>query len=413
MDFDYIFIAIIAPFPLIIFLFSLVKIVRYSTEWLRLRLFRPIPQYELPRQLSPAMVEALLRGRISTKKVWPATIVDLASRGYLSIQEVVQPNYYEKTVKILTTSLVSIAIVVFLWHAGWSGLWLPLLALLLLPFAHGGLSARPVYIIDLNTDADMTKLDLFETELMSFLFPSGTRYQTRRITNEMNKMIKSFGSVLLQLLSAIVFKSGFTHHTEPGSRRFRSDDYKRAFRYWILRKRILNEAARKTGVYTVGFEWWIWFRIIAFFGLVILLSFLVFFFFNGIYSETLQRYVLIGGVIWSIGAILLRPRLTPAGHMLRKKLRSFQAYVTNPQRYQSHAPNPELFERYLAHAMLFGSAKRWGKNFEGVDISVPAWYSVRMAYGTSGQEKSRSVFSPSGFSKNFPNRFTAEFISTQ
>ena len=45
-----------------------------------------IPQYEPPQNLSPAMAEIIVKENIS-KSAWPATIVDLACRGYLTIEE--------------------------------------------------------------------------------------------------------------------------------------------------------------------------------------------------------------------------------------------------------------------------------------------------------------------------------------
>jgi hypothetical protein len=45
-----------------------------------------IPQYEPPQNFKPAMAEVVCKEKI-TDKTWPATIVDLAVRGYLKIKE--------------------------------------------------------------------------------------------------------------------------------------------------------------------------------------------------------------------------------------------------------------------------------------------------------------------------------------
>jgi uncharacterized membrane protein len=45
-----------------------------------------VPQYEPPQHLPPAMAEVIAKSHI-TDKAWPATIIDLAVRGYLTIEE--------------------------------------------------------------------------------------------------------------------------------------------------------------------------------------------------------------------------------------------------------------------------------------------------------------------------------------
>jgi len=45
-----------------------------------------VPEYEPPKHLPPAMAEVIAKGHLSTK-AWPATVVDLAVRGYLTVEE--------------------------------------------------------------------------------------------------------------------------------------------------------------------------------------------------------------------------------------------------------------------------------------------------------------------------------------
>ncbi|KND47172.1 MAG: putative membrane protein [Parcubacteria bacterium C7867-004] len=57
-----------------------------------------IPQYEPPEGLPPAIAELIVNERVS-RRTWPATIVDLAVRGYLSIEQEA-PTYLEKLVPV-------------------------------------------------------------------------------------------------------------------------------------------------------------------------------------------------------------------------------------------------------------------------------------------------------------------------
>ncbi len=52
-----------------------------------------IPEYEPPKNLRPAMAEVVAKGHI-TQKAWPATVVDLAVRGYVKIEEEKQPHVF-------------------------------------------------------------------------------------------------------------------------------------------------------------------------------------------------------------------------------------------------------------------------------------------------------------------------------
>ena len=51
---------------------------------------------------------------------------------------------------------------------------------------------------------------------------------------------------------------------------------------------------------------------------------------------------------------------------------------------------PELFERYLPYAMIFGIEKKWAKAFEAMHLSPPQWYA------TSGYVASFTPGSPGG-----------------
>jgi len=64
-----------------------------------------VPQYEPPQGIKPAQADVLVHGKIS-KRTWPATIVDLAVRGHLSIEEIA-PARISMVLKAIGTFLVA------------------------------------------------------------------------------------------------------------------------------------------------------------------------------------------------------------------------------------------------------------------------------------------------------------------
>src|SRR3989338_751955 len=58
----------------------------YRTEKWRKGRGTIVPEYEPPQSLPPAIAEVLVKESVS-KKTWPATLIDLAVRGYLTIEE--------------------------------------------------------------------------------------------------------------------------------------------------------------------------------------------------------------------------------------------------------------------------------------------------------------------------------------
>ena len=52
--------------------------------------------------------------------------------------------------------------------------------------------------------------------------------------------------------------------------------------------------------------------------------------------------------------------------------------VAEKERIKFHnAPekNPQTFEKFLPYAMVFGLEKEWAKQFEGIYMEQPSWYS--------------------------------------
>lgn len=103
--------------------------------------------------------------------------------------------------------------------------------------------------------------------------------------------------------------------------------------------------------------------------------------------------VLIGLVSFIVG--ISRNRLTNKGFEAEHKLLGLKHYISvaEEERIKFHnAPekNPELFEKLLPYAMVFGLEKKWAKEFESIYTSVPNWYP-----DFSGQTFSTALFASS------------------
>ncbi|CAA9305645.1 MAG: hypothetical protein AVDCRST_MAG68-801 [uncultured Gemmatimonadetes bacterium] len=71
------------------------------------------------------------------------------------------------------------------------------------------------------------------------------------------------------------------------------------------------------------------------------------------------------------------PARTPAGARAREAALGFREFLgrVESERYRRMVTSPEMFERYLPHAMAFGVEDRWAHAFEEIYREPPRWYS--------------------------------------
>ena len=121
------------------------------------------------------------------------------------------------------------------------------------------------------------------------------------------------------------------------------------------------------------------------------------------------------GVIFSVSCILIglisiitNPRtskLTDKGLEAERKLLGLKLYISvaEEERIKFHnapAKNPEIFEKLLPYAMVFGLEQKWAKEFEGIYTVPPQWYS----------DSSMSTFSAVALASSL-NHFSASATS--
>lgn len=78
-----------------------------------------------------------------------------------------------------------------------------------------------------------------------------------------------------------------------------------------------------------------------------------------------------------IGFGLLMPARTHAGARAREASLGFREFLDKVEsdRYKRMITSPEMFERYLPYAMAFGVEKRWARAFDDLYREPPDWYS--------------------------------------
>lgn len=88
---------------------------------------------------------------------------------------------------------------------------------------------------------------------------------------------------------------------------------------------------------------------------------------------TLGPSVILTGILLLTLAQFM-PAKTKLGAEVLHKVKGFKMYLETAERYTLQNLTPELFERFLAYAIVFGVEKKWAKNFEDIYTSPPDWY---------------------------------------
>lgn len=287
-----------------------------------------IPEYDPPKNLRPAMAEVLAKGHIS-QKAWPATVVDLAVRGYLKIEEEKKSHLF-------------------------------------------GLVTNTEYALTKIKEPD-TALEEYEKEFMDALFGDSDTFSTAEIKKSpslQHKLARSIDEVT---------------------------------------KKLYQETATDTNAFDVDPGHVVWTKnphmFWRFVGSIALLSTLSFF--TGLVGIGIG--LVAGGTIM-LYAVFLRTRLNQKGHVLKEEWLGFKMYLETAEKYRMQNLTPDIFEKYLPYAIMFGVEKKWAQAFETLNIKVdqPGWYTP--AVGSNFV--SGTGFSPSGFSSAFSASFVSSFASS-
>jgi uncharacterized membrane protein YgcG len=309
---------ILLPIPIGIILFRLLK-----NKWKNEKI-TVIPHYEVPDDLDPLMGGYVYKGKHDYKHI-SATIIWLATRGYLSLEKEGRKTYLIKGDK--------------------------------------GISKEISYIEDLYNSlftkeekVNIKKMPSSFTTKVQSIFPKITKYASTDVNLEVSKVTKDIKSDLpsesdkiSKLISSIVDLSGYD-----------DDDSSNDF---IDKKRVNTKSLLNVfGFITIGFSIFVLFPTLIAFAAV----------------GTAIGIIISAVLLVIVGSkVDIRSKL---GNKLYYELEGLKMYINTAEKHRIEFHNDPkkfrgVFEKLLPFAMIFGLEKKWAKEFKDLyQETQPDWY---------------------------------------
>lgn len=351
-----------------------------------------IPQYEPPQNLRPAMAEVIIKEKI-TDKAWPATIVDLAVRGYVRIKE--DTAYWGDIAKNGISAVLTLFISLMIF--------LPFLILLYnqklffkIPI-FSALFALFIFLIVFK--------NFFKSGIKEYFVPKNYIIEKIKIF-ENDPAVEDYEKSFLGILFS--GKEYFSTKELKKSGNLKKQEFSDSFKE--LKEKLYKETELDTDAFEVPFSkekiktiiWMIIIFVLAFFGRIIMADQYIF---------LLTSMIVSGAGLFAF--IKYEARLNKEGQILKEDWLGFKMFLETAERYRLQDLTPDTFEKYLPYAMIFGVEKKWAKAFESLNIQQPSWYaSSAGAHGFVGGTVAGGGFSPSAFSSSFSSSFASAFHSS-
>lgn len=384
----------------------------YKTEKSRegKRAIIPIPQYEPPQNLRPAMAEVIIKEKLTNKGL-AATIIDLAVRGYVRIEEE-KKGKFEKYILIIIIAMFLVVPFIIIINGTFRVndfiFFLVFGVILFSILSKSGfkIEVQKDYVVkkikDYNNNFDLeeyekeysqelsgfknyfsikndSNLEDYEKKYLQALFSSGDHFSTKELKKSPSK-----SRALYEKMQKV--KDKIYEETELDTKAFEVG---------------VSEEKKKTGI-------WIGIAMVVFFISLVIGN-------AGI--EIGQPLILIATAILSAAGlyafIKYEARLSDSGIKLKEDWLGFKMYLETAEKYRMQNLKPEYFEKYLPYAMIFGVEKKWARAFEAMNIPQPTWYGGNaVVAGHIGSANVASSFSPSAFSSSFASSFSSAFSSS-
>lgn len=345
-----------------------------------------IAEYEPPHNLPPAMAELVVTER-NTPASWSATIVDLAVRGYVKIEEV-----HTELQKMITKTIsrvlyiVFIVLVVILSNEG-INIGTVTVAIIMCFLIYRLVKKEKDYKIlklkDYNGDSNLHD---YEKEFLNILFKGRSSFSTAEM--------------------------------KLASRFEKSELYNEMVK---LRKKLFDELSLdESSAYEVSFNKQNIYMFIYFLPFAsAFLSFLSFVFIAEFAMYLVPAIV----ILWSIFTIKIftkyNPRLSREGRVFKEEWLGFKLYLETAERYRMQNLTPEIFEKFLPYAIIFKVEKKWAKAFDSIVKTEPSWYGRTDVTSPSRSMLAAGVvsggvtgFSASAFSSSFSSSLSSAFASS-
>lgn len=362
----------------LIVLFCLIAGLLY---WLKTEFFARgrgtiVPEFTPPENLPPAEAEVICKERFTGKGL-SATIIDLAVRGYIHIEEDKRPDITGKIISIVSIGCALIFLFIFFGlfsQYNSNFLYIFFISIFLIVYILPKLfTPRKDYLLQLSETAKSSSLKSYERELLGILFDDDAVFSTRDTRTKRDTSLYR----KIQQLNEKIYKE-----TETDTRA-----YEQGFS---------GEKTRWIIVFVMFF--------LACFSIPFLAN-------SGIpWTQQIVSFVISSfSVIMLIVFIKTEARLNKEGSILKEEWLGFKKFlsVADKNIYQRKI-TPDMFEKYLPYAVIFGVEKQWAKAFDSLNLPPPTWYTGYYA-GSIGSHPSSTSFSPSGFSASFSSSFSSAF----
>lgn len=357
-----------------------------------------VPEYEPPQNLPPAEMGVILHEGVA-KTTWPATIIDLAVRGYVRIEA-------ERRLSSVISGMLTV-------------------------FLGGGIVLIGiVYTFSRDSLSPLTAVVSFFLVILVLLFlvinTVPVLNRVRNLTGPTDyTIIREHSEEPKEPLGG--YQQAFFDSLFAGNDRFSTyemrkvENQSRARTLYLkiqkLQKDLDSETERTTRAYAQGFglerKRATILRILLF---VVLFSVWVSAFFKAnmsfLFSSTtlaIALFIVAGLMVWSANK---DARLNAEGDELKRQILGFKLYLETAEKYRMQNLTPETFEKYLPYAIIFGVEKKWAKAFEGVTMAPPSWYRGAGATGAGVFSGNTSSFSPTAFTSAFSASFASSFSSS-
>ena len=358
-----------------------------------------IPEYAPPENLPPAMAEVLIREKL-TSKAWPATIVDLAVRGFLDIEEEKAP--------VVPWALAFIIIPVFLFFFFMFGATMFLAVWLSIPSI-----GRLILVVIGAVAVTKVLMSMFKGESWRDKLISKEYRLVKKKEFEDDISLKDYEKEFLHIL----FPSGDTFSTKE----MKSDVVRQRILFkktQKLKEQLFREIDNIGGLYEVGLSGekkrsvifvllWAVLFFVVFVGAQPILAVL------GFDSALVLATIVVCGVCL-FAFFKYEARLSKEGAILREEWLGFKLYLKTAERDRLQNLTPELFEKYLPYAIIFDVEKKWARAFDSLNLPPPNWY-YGSAVGFVGSGHSAGAnsggFAPSAFSASFASSLSSAFGS--
>ncbi|MDF1498357.1 MAG: DUF2207 domain-containing protein [Patescibacteria group bacterium] len=314
-----------------------------------------VPQYEPPQNLRPAITEVIIKEKLTNKGL-VATIVDLAVRGYVRIEEIPELNSKVRERHLIKTFIFLLLIFPF-----------AIILFLLLLFL--SLYKETFFFLSL----------ILPVLLMFFTLLILLKRTEKRYSNYIIKKAKLYESASnLKDYERKYIDAIFDNKEYFSTEELKKDRVNTRVLYEKILKikdKIYKEAELDTKAFETGLTiekkktklWKIFF-----------FPFYIIYMVIGLNFEISQLLFLITTGIVSIGFlyafIKYEARLSNKGIKLKEDWLGFKMYLETADKYRMQNLKPEYFEKYLPYAMIFGVEKKWAKAFEAMNIPQPSWY---------------------------------------